>query len=62
MGTSPQFAANPIGMPVDSEQILAVRKAGASLAEIHRCAYAGEFLPSEPIDMRFPLDDSRAPL
>ncbi len=62
MRTSPQFAANPIGMPVDPEQIIAARKAGASLAEIHRRAYVGEFPPSGPIDLRFPLDDPRAPL
>ena len=62
MRTSPQFAANPIGMPVDPEQIIAAHKTGAALAEIHRRAYAGEFPPSEPLDLRFPLDDPRAPL
>ncbi len=41
MRTSPDFAADPIGKFVDPEQIIAARKAGASLAEIHRRAYAG---------------------
>ena len=56
MRTSPDFAANPIGQFVDAEQILAARKAGASLAEIHRRAYAGEFPPAGPVDPRIPLD------
>ena len=62
MRTSPDFAADPIGKFVDPEQILAARKAGASFADIHRRAYAGEFPPSGPIDPRVPLDDPRAPL
>ncbi len=62
MRTSPDFAADPIGQFVDPEQIIAARKAGASLAEIHRRAYAGEFPPSGPMDPRIPLDDPRAPL
>ena len=62
MRTSPDFAADPIGTFVDAEQILAARKAGASLAEIHHRAYAGEFPPSAPMDPRIPLDDPRAPL
>ena len=59
MRTSPDFAANPIGKFVDAEQILAARKAGASHAEIHRRAYAGEFPPAAPMDPRIPLDDPR---
>ena len=62
MRTSPDFAADPIGAFVDAEQIIAARKAGASLAEIHRRAYAGEFPPSAPMDPRVPLDDPRSPL
>lgn len=56
MSTSPDFAANPIGMFVNPDQIVAARKAGASHADIHRRAYSGEFPPSEPIDPRVPLD------
>ena len=62
MRTSPDFAADPIGKLVDPEQIIAARKAGASLAEIHHRAYAGEFPPSSPMDPRIPLDDPRTPL
>ena len=63
MRTSPDFAADPIGKFVDPDQIAALRKAGASLAEIHRRAYAGEFPPSGPVDPRVPLDDpGSAPL
>ena len=62
MRTSPDFAADPIGKFVDPEQIIAARKAGASLADIHRRAYAGEFPPSGPVDPRIPLDTLQAPL
>jgi catechol-2,3-dioxygenase len=55
MRASPQFVANPIGMPIDPEQMLAARQAGASFAEIHQRAYAGEFQPATPQDLRIPL-------
>ncbi|MBA2288120.1 MAG: VOC family protein [Ktedonobacteraceae bacterium] len=62
MCTSPQFASNPIGMPIDPDQIVAAHQAGASFAEIHRRAYAGEFKPSGPLDLHVPLGDPRSPL
>ena len=62
MRTSPQFAADPIGMPVDPEQMVAAHQAGASFAELHKRAYAGEFKPSGPLDLHVPLGDPRAPL
>ena len=62
MRTSPDFAADPIGQFVDPDQIVAIRKAGASHADIHRRAYAGEFPPSSPVDPRVPLDDPRSTL
>ena len=62
MRTSPDFAADPIGTFVNPDQILAARKSGASFAEIHRRAYAGEFPPSGPVDPRVPLDTPQAPL
>ncbi len=62
MRTSPQFAAEPIGMPVDPEQMVAARQAGASFAELHQRAYSGEFQPSGPLDLHVPLGDPRAPL
>jgi catechol 2,3-dioxygenase len=57
MRTAPQFAANPIGMPVDPAQMLAARQAGASFADLHRRAYAGEFKPAGPLDLHVPLGD-----
>ena len=62
MRTSPQFDADPIGMPVNPDQMVAARKAGASFADLHRRAYAGEFKPDSPLDLRVPLGDPRAPL
>ncbi len=62
MRTSPQFAANPIGMPVDPEQLVEAHKAGVSFAELHQRAYAGEFQPSSPMDLHVPLGDPRSPL
>jgi catechol 2,3-dioxygenase len=50
MRTSPQFHQNPMGTYVDPEQLMAARKAGASFADLHRRAYAGEFPPSRPMD------------
>ncbi|MBA2393359.1 MAG: VOC family protein [Ktedonobacteraceae bacterium] len=55
MRTSPQFAANPIGMPVDPAQMVAARQTGASFTELHQRAYAGEFQPSSPLDLHVPL-------
>ena len=54
MRTSPHFAANPIGMPIDPEQMVAARQAGASFAELHRRAYSGAFPPDSPLDLRIP--------
>ena len=62
MRTSPQFAADPIGMPIDPEQMLIARHAGASFAELHQRAYAGEFPPAHPQDLHVPLGDPRSPL
>ncbi len=55
MQTSEQFAKNPIGMFVDPSKMVVARADGASLEELHRRAYAGEFLPNEPADIRIPL-------
>lgn len=60
MRTSSQFAANPIGTPIDPEQMIAARQAGASFSELHRRAYAGAFQPADPWDPRVPLGDPRA--
>src|SRR6266700_2713214 len=62
MRTSRQFDADPIGTPVDPEQMIAARRAGASFAELHQRAYASEFKPSAPLDLRVPLTDPRSPV
>jgi catechol-2,3-dioxygenase len=52
---SQQFAENPIGVPVDPEQMLAAQKEGGSDAEIQKRANAGQFPPAEPPDYRIPF-------
>jgi catechol 2,3-dioxygenase len=56
MRTSPEFASNPIGVPVDPAKMVAARKGGASREDLHRRAFAAEFMPAGPLDARFPLD------
>jgi catechol 2,3-dioxygenase len=48
--TSPEFHQNPMGTYIDPEQMTAARKAGATGAELHRRAKAGEFPPSRPMN------------
>jgi catechol-2,3-dioxygenase len=55
MRTMDEFAANPIGVPIDPDQMVAARDAGASADDLHRRAYAGEFMPDTPLDLRVPL-------
>jgi catechol 2,3-dioxygenase len=54
MRTAPEFAADPIGVHIDPDQLVAARDAGASPEEIHQRAYAGEFMPERPLDLRLP--------
>ncbi len=54
MRTAPEFAADPIGVHVDPDQLVDARDAGASPEEIHQRAYAGEFTPKRPLDLRLP--------
>jgi catechol-2,3-dioxygenase len=54
MRTAPEFAADPIGVHVDPDGLVAAREQGASLDEIHQRAYAGEFTPDAPLDLRLP--------
>jgi catechol 2,3-dioxygenase len=54
MRSSPVFARNPIGESVDGDRLIDARAAGASADEIHRRAYAGEFAPQTPLDLRLP--------
>jgi catechol 2,3-dioxygenase len=43
--TSQELRANPPGVAVDPGRMLEARRAGMSLEELHRGAYAGEFAP-----------------
>ena len=45
MLTSPEFAANPIGMFFDPERVYQAYKAGHSPSDLHVAITAGEFLP-----------------
>jgi catechol-2,3-dioxygenase len=45
MRTSPEFAANPIGVFFDPDRVFYAYQAGRSAADIHRAAMAGDFLP-----------------
>jgi catechol 2,3-dioxygenase len=51
---TPEFARDPIGTSFDPDQVVAAWTAGASRDELHRRAYAGEFKPATPLDLRLP--------
>lgn len=48
MRTSPDFAANPIGVFVDPAKVAEAAAEGASFPDIHARAMAGEFAPPAP--------------
>jgi catechol 2,3-dioxygenase len=52
--SSADFAANPIGTPLDPDRMVAARRAGMSPEELHRRGRAGEFMPADPLDLRLP--------
>jgi catechol 2,3-dioxygenase len=52
--SAPEFAANPIGTQIDPDQLVAARLAGLPADEIHRRAYAGDYSPEAPLDLRLP--------
>jgi catechol 2,3-dioxygenase len=52
MRTSPQFASHPNGATIDPKLLVEARESGATSAELHKRAYAGEFAPSIPADPR----------
>jgi len=54
MRTAPEFAADPIGTPIDPDQLVEARREGLSAEEIHQRAYAGEYTPDTPLDLRLP--------
>ncbi len=51
----PAFAANPIGVSIDPDQLIAARAGGASPDTIHRQAYSGAFDPGTALDLRVGL-------
>jgi catechol 2,3-dioxygenase-like lactoylglutathione lyase family enzyme len=55
MLSDPRFSENPIGVSVDPKRMLVAWRAGASTDELHERAYAGEFTPDEPLDLRIAL-------
>lgn len=61
MRTSPEFEANPIGVNVDPEQLLAPWQSLGDAAELHRSSFAGEFDPGTPLDLRLPAANDRPP-
>jgi catechol-2,3-dioxygenase len=52
--SAPEFAANPIGIHIDPERLVAARSQGLAAAEIHRRAYRGDFTPDFALDLRLP--------
>jgi catechol 2,3-dioxygenase len=54
MRTAQEFVANPIGVFVDPDRLVAASRAGATGEELHRRAYAGEFVPAEAADLHLP--------
>lgn len=54
MRTAPEFKANPIGVQIDPDKLLAAWRAGADAGELHRRGYAGEFDPGTLLDLRLP--------
>ncbi len=55
MLSDPQFAENPIGVPLDPAKLYEAYQQGAGAEELHRRAYADEFKLETPIDLRLPL-------
>ena len=45
MRSSPQFAANPIGVFFDPARVYETFKSGADFKTLHKAVYAGDFLP-----------------
>jgi catechol 2,3-dioxygenase len=52
MRTSAEFRANPIGVFFDPDQMYRAHRSGMSFEEIHRRAYAAEYLPNPLPDLR----------
>jgi catechol 2,3-dioxygenase len=55
MRESPDFRADPIGKPVDPAKMVAARASGMRQEDMLRRAYAGEFTPAKPYDLRIDM-------
>jgi catechol-2,3-dioxygenase len=60
MRTAPEFRANPIGVNVDPDALVAAWKNGADSSELHRRSYSGEFDPGTPLDLHLPMPDQES--
>lgn len=55
MRNAPEFAADPIGVSVDPDKLVAAWQDGADAAELHRLGYEERAFDSEsPLDLRLP--------
>ncbi len=54
MRTSPEFAANPIGVAFDPAKVLAAHRTGRPFADLHKAVMAGEYLPAKAPDLSLP--------
>jgi catechol 2,3-dioxygenase len=55
MRTDQNFVANPIGAFLDPEALVEARRQGMSPWETHVHAWAGDYPPQGPVDLRMPL-------
>jgi catechol 2,3-dioxygenase len=55
MREAPEFEADPIGTFLDPDKVVAARREGASLDELHQRGYGGEFVPEVQPDLRVAL-------
>ncbi len=54
--TSDDFKADPIGRLIDPDLLVAASAEGLTAKEIHERAYAGEYPPAGPVDLRLPAE------
>jgi catechol 2,3-dioxygenase len=45
---TPEFLANPIGVPINPDSYVAAWRQGTSVQELHKRAWAGEFVEGAP--------------
>jgi catechol 2,3-dioxygenase len=55
MQEAPEFKADPIGTFLEPDRVVAARREGASIDELHRRGYGGEFSPEARPDIRVAL-------